>query len=54
MKKIVLILALTFTTSLVFTSCRDEKTGTEQAADDVEDAMDDVGDEIEDIGDDME
>lgn len=51
MKKVFLILALTFTTSLVFTSCRDEA---DRAADDIEDTVDDVGDEIEDIGDDLE
>lgn len=47
MKKIFLILALTFTTSVMFTSCREEKSGVEQAADDVGDAVDDVGDEID-------
>jgi hypothetical protein len=48
MKKVLLILAFTFSTAAVFTSCRDEKSGVEQAADDVEDAADDVGDGIED------
>ena len=43
MKKLVLLLALTFTTSIVLTSCR-EKSGIEKAADDVEDAVDDLGD----------
>ena len=45
MKKIILILALTFTTSLVFTSCREETK--------IEKAADDVGDEVEDVADDM-
>lgn len=47
MKKVFLILALTFTTSLVFTSCRDDRTQTERAADDIEDAVDDIGDDID-------
>ena len=48
MKKLILMLALTFSTAAVFTSCREEKSGVEQAADDVEDAAEDAGDEIED------
>jgi len=48
MKKVLLILALTFSSAAVFTSCRDEKSGVEQAVDDVEDAADDVGDAAED------
>ncbi len=47
MKKVFLILALTFATSVVFTSCRDDRSGVERAADDVEDAVDDIGDEID-------
>ncbi len=52
MKKIILILALTFTTSVAFTSCREESK-TERAADDIEDAVDDVGDAIDDATDDL-
>ncbi len=40
MKKIVFLLALTFTSSIVLTSCREEKSGLEKVADDVEDAVD--------------
>lgn len=62
MKKIILVLALLFTVSAVFTGCREKKetpgekiekaiedTGDalEDAADDVEDVVDDVVDEIE-------
>ncbi len=43
MKKLILVLALTVTTSMVLTSCR-EKSGIEKAADDVEDAVEDVAD----------
>ena len=39
MKKIVFLLALTFTTSIALTSCR-EKSTAEKVADDVEDAVD--------------
>ena len=39
MKRLILIMALTFTTSIAFTSCR-EKSTTEKVADDVEDAVD--------------
>lgn len=39
MKKIVFLLALTFASSFVVTSCR-EKSGIEKAADDIEDAVD--------------
>ena len=49
MKKLMLILALTFATSVVFTSCRDDRSTTERAADDIEDAADDIGDEIDDV-----
>ena len=42
-----LILALTFATSTVFTSCRDDRSTTERAADDIGDAVDDIGDEID-------
>ncbi|PRX47981.1 Vmc-like lipoprotein signal peptide domain-containing protein [Salegentibacter salegens] len=53
MKKLILMLAITFSTAAVFTSCREEKSGVEKAADDIEDAADDVGDEVEDATDDM-
>ena len=53
MKKLILMLAITFSTAAVFTSCREEKSGMEKAGDDIEDAADDVGDEIEDATDDM-
>ncbi len=46
MKKVMLILALTFATSVVFTSCRDDRTTTERAADDIEDAVDDMTDDL--------
>lgn len=48
MKKLILMLALTFSTAAVFTSCREEKSGVEEATDDVENAAEDVGDEVED------
>ena len=55
MKKLILMLAITFSTAAVFTSCREEKSDVEQAAEDVgdgiEDAADDVGDGIEDATD---
>lgn len=44
-----LILALTFATSVVFTSCRDDRTTTERAADDIEDAIDDMTDDLDDL-----
>lgn len=44
-----LILALTFATSVVFTSCRDDRTTTERAADDIEDAVDDMTDDLDDL-----
>lgn len=47
MKKIVLFLALTFTTSVVFTSCRDDRSGVERAADDAGDAVEEAGDELD-------
>jgi hypothetical protein len=50
MKKVVLILGLLMTSSVMFTSCRDEN----RAADDIENAVDDAGDEIEDAADDVE
>ncbi|HSP13100.1 MAG TPA: hypothetical protein VLO29_11290 [Salegentibacter sp.] len=53
MKKLVLLLALTFSTAAVFTSCRDDRSGVEKAADDIEDAADDVGDAIDDATDEM-
>lgn len=45
MKKLILLLALTFTTSMVMTSCREESK-TEKVADDVEDAAEDAADDI--------
>ncbi len=42
MKKLLFLLMLTFSTSVLFTSCREEKSGIEKAADDVEDAVDDI------------
>lgn len=53
MKKVVLVLGLLMTSGIFFTSCRDERSGVERAADDVEDAVDDVGDGIEDAADDV-
>lgn len=53
MKKVVLVLGLLLSSSLVFTSCRDDRSGVERAADDVEDAVDDVGDGLEDAADDV-
>ncbi len=50
MKKVVLILGLLMTSSVVLTSCRDEN----NAADDIENAADDVGDEVEDAAEDVE
>lgn len=47
MKKIVLFLALTFTTSVFFTSCREERSGVERAADDAGDAIEEAGDELD-------
>lgn len=47
MKKLMLILALTFSTSVVFTSCRDDRSTTERVADDIGDAIDDAGDAID-------
>jgi len=47
MKKLIFILAFTFSTAAVFTSCREEKSGVEEAAEDVEDAAEDAGDEVE-------
>lgn len=49
MKKLMLILALTFATSVVFTSCRDDRSTTERAADDIEDTVDDIGDDLDDL-----
>ncbi|CAM4241305.1 hypothetical protein [Gillisia limnaea] len=47
MKKLIFLLMLTFSTSVLFTSCREEKSGIEKAADDVEDAVDDVADDLD-------
>lgn len=48
MKKLALAVAVLFTMSTAFVSCRDKKTTT----DDVEDVMDDVADDVEDAVDD--
>lgn len=45
MKKLILLLALTFTTSMVMTSCREESK-TEKAAEDVENTAEDVADDM--------
>lgn len=47
MKKLLFVLALTFSTSAVFTSCRDDRSNVERAADDVGDAIDDATDELD-------
>ncbi|WP_424495184.1 hypothetical protein [Salinimicrobium sp. GXAS 041] len=52
MKKVVLVLGLLMTSSILFTSCRDESK-VEQAADDAGDAIEDAGDDVEDAVDDM-
>lgn len=59
MKKVILSLAVVFTLSTAFVSCRDTKetkieVEADDVADDVEDAMDDAGDAIEDAADDVE
>ncbi|WP_034045550.1 hypothetical protein [Wocania ichthyoenteri] len=61
MKKAILILALLFTTSIVFTSCREKKTTDEkieaainEIGEDLENASDDVKDAIEDVKDEIE
>ncbi|WP_198029909.1 hypothetical protein [Christiangramia salexigens] len=46
MKKIFILLALTFTTSIVMTSCREESK-TEKAVEKVEDVADDIEDEMD-------
>lgn len=55
MKKVLYVFLLVCATSVMFTSCRDEKStgekvedAIEDVADDVEDAADDVEDELED------
>lgn len=48
MKKVILTLAVAFTLSTAFVSCRD----TNKKSDDVENAMDDVADDVEDAMDD--
>ena len=50
MKKVVLILSLLMTTSVLFTSCREEN----NASDDIENAAEDVGDGVEDAAEDVE
>lgn len=47
MKRLILILALTFSTSVFFTSCREESSSVERAADDAGDAIEDAGDELD-------
>lgn len=47
MKKLMFLLMLTFSTSVMFISCREEKSGIEKAADDVEDAVEDVADDLD-------
>ncbi|MFO7720093.1 MAG: hypothetical protein R6W85_06615 [Gillisia sp.] len=47
MKKLMFLLMLTFSTSVLFTSCREEKSGIEKAADDVEDAVEDIADDLD-------
>lgn len=47
MKRVLLILAFTFATSAVFTSCREE-------AGDVEEGVEEVGEGIEDAADDID
>ncbi len=49
MKKVFLTLAVVFTLSTAFTSCRETaKDDMEEVADDLEDAADDVGDALDD------
>ncbi|WBL25064.1 hypothetical protein [Zunongwangia sp. HGR-M22] len=43
-----LIILTALVTTLILTSCREDKSGVEKAADSVEDAADDVGDAVED------
>ena len=50
MKKVALILSLLMTTSVLFTSCREEN----NASDDIENAAEDVGDGVEDAAEDVE
>lgn len=50
MKKVVLILGLLMTSSIVFTSCREEN----RTSDDIENSVEDAGDGIEDAADDIE
>ena len=59
MKKVILSLAVVFTLSTAFVSCRDTKetkieVEVDDAADDVEDALEDAGDAVEDAADDVE
>ncbi|OBQ52486.1 hypothetical protein JJL45_10855 [Tamlana sp. s12] len=51
MKKIILVLALLFTVSTVFTSCREKK---ETPGEKIEEAVEDTGDALEDAADDVE
>lgn len=47
MKKLLFLLMLTFSTSVMFTSCREDKSGIEKAADDLEDAAEDIADDLD-------
>ena len=47
MKKLLFLLMFTFSTGVMFISCREEKSGIEEAADDVEDAVEDVADDLD-------
>lgn len=50
MKKVVLVLGLLMTSSVMFTSCREEN----RAEDDIENAADEAGEEVEDAAEDVE
>lgn len=52
MKKLVLIFGLLMTSGIFFTSCREEQSEVEQAADDAGDAVEEAGEEVEDAVDD--
>lgn len=61
MKKIILMLALLFTVSTVFVSCREKKSADEkieeainEIGDELDEASDDVKDAIEDVKDELE
>ena len=48
MKKVVLAMSLLLTSGVFFTSCREEQSEVEQAADETGDAIEETGEEIED------